>query len=401
MDMHDLSPSARKILNAIRIHSGRSPKELSKSEGFGLTKVFYILEHLTESGFLKRVKGAPSTGRTPSLFQLQEDVCFVLGIEIGTQHLRAVVCNANGLVVGSQRTYEPLGKSRRISIESLRTLCQKAIDSARIRWGDIAGIGLGMTGIVDGNAGKCLFLPNTPDWQNKPVVREVQAKMGIKDTFLLDSVHAMALSESRYGSGRSISNFILLNIGVGLGAGIFIDGRLLKGLHGITGEFGHIYIGESNSMCSCGNYGCIESVASGWALVRRAREAIAGGVVSALTKLTSGKKLIEISDVIDCAKEGDKLALKLIEETAQFLSIGASTLINLLNPQAITIAGGIAEGAGEMFIKPFIRETISKTLPWLQNDVDIRLSGLGEFSAARGAATLALDRIFHYTGTEI
>lgn len=216
----------------------------------------------------------------------------------------------------------------------------------------------------------------------------------IPNVYITDSVRGMALAEMRYGLGRGIDNFVLVNIGVGLGAGIVVNGKVVTGSRGIAGEIGHIYVGESNGICCCGNHGCLESIASGWALSRQVAKAVDKGVVTSINSGSTADGTDLISDVIDAAKSGDKFALNMLDEAADYISIGISALINLLSPQRIIIGGGLAEGAGSLLLDPLIRKTKARSLPWVQSDIDMRLSELGHYSAARGAATLAMDRVF-------
>lgn len=162
----------------------------------------------------------------------------------------------------------------------------------------------------------------------------------------------------------------------------------------IMGEIGHTYVGESNEMCVYGNYGCLESIASGWAIVKKAKKAIASGVFTFMGALVSREDFIQIPDITNAATEGDKLAVNLIEETAAHLAAGISTLINLLNPEAIIIAFGFATRAGDLLVKPLLNGIKAKTLPWIRDDINIIQSELGEYIAARGAATIAQDKSF-------
>jgi N-acetylglucosamine repressor len=222
----------------------------------------------------------------------------------------------------------------------------------------------------------------------------LQEATGITNVSITDSARCMALAESRYGLGRGIKNFTIVAIGVGLGAGIVIDGKILSGSRGIAGELGHIYVGESASLCCCGNHGCLESLASGWALSRQVSEAMNTGVVTSIERPVEGQGDGLIQSVIEAAKAGDKFAVNMLDEMTDYLSTGISTLINLLSPERIIICGGLAEGAGNLLMRPLIHRTYARSLPWLQKDIDIRLSTLGEYSAAWGAATYAMDKLF-------
>ncbi len=392
--MKKLSAGERKVLNLIRMHGLLSRAQISEYTETSLTKIAYIADQLDQKELVEKIKGISSGGRSPKLLQVRDNLCFALGIEIGTQHLRTVIINANGKILGNAKIYEPLQEKRTISIQALQELAHQALQAANLSWGDITGVGIGITGFVDENSGVCLFLANVSEWQNLPVVQKLQEVAGVQDVFLTDSVRGMALVESRYGLCREFSNFIVIDVGVGLGAGIVIDKKVLTGSRGVVGEFGHMYIGGTNEICVCGNYGCLESIASGWAIVRRAKEAIERGVVTSMHDYIAPERSIQISDIIHVAKNGDKFALNLLEETANYLSLGLSMLINLLNPQMIVVTGGLAKGAGDLLMNPLRSGVRAKTLPWLQQDIHIRLSELGEYSAARGAATLALDKTF-------
>lgn len=392
--MKKLSPAERKVLNLIRVHGLLSRAQILQYTETSMTKIAYITEQLDQKGLVEKIKGTSSGGRSPNLLQVRNDLCFALGVEIGTQYLRAVIINANGDILGHAKIYEALQEKRNIAVQDLHELAFQALQAANVSWDAITGVGVGITGIVDENRGICLFLPNAPEWQNMPVVETFRETTGLQEIYVTDSVRGMAVSEGRYGACREVSNFIVIGVGVGLGAGIVIDKKILTGSRGVMGEFGHMYIGGTNEICVCGNYGCLESLASGWAVVRRAKEAIERGVVTSMHDYIDSEKSIQISDIIHVAKNGDKFAINLLEETANYLSLGFSMLINLLNPQMIVIAGGLAEGAGDLLMQPLVRGVRAKTLPWLQQDIHIRLSELGEYSAARGAATLAMDKTF-------
>lgn len=392
--MKKLSTAERRILNTIRKHGLLSRAQVAQFTETSLTKIASIVEQLDKQDLIKQSKGASSGGRSPNLLHVRHDLCYTLGVEVGTQHVRVIVMNAGGDISGQTKQYEPLGQQRTVSLQNLRELAQQALRSANLAWDDVAGIGIGVTGFVDDRTGHCLFLPNAPDWRNLPVVENLQAMTGIQHIFITDSARGMAISEQRYGCCRETSNFIVIEAGVGLGAGIVIGGEILTGSRGIVGEFGHMYIGDTREICVCGNYGCLESIASGWAIVRRAKAAVERGVVTSMLDYVAPGQDIQIPAILQAAKEQDKLAVNLLEETANYLSLGISMLINLLDPQAIVMTGGLVDGAGDLLMQPLISSVRAKTLPWLQQDIHIRQSQLDEYSAARGAATLAMDRTF-------
>ncbi len=382
------------LLDALRLHGALTRAQLSRLTGASLTKVTDAARELVSAGLVDEHEGESSGGRRPSVLAIRSDLCYCLGVDAGTQNLRAVVLDTAGGVVASAQRQEPLRSTRTLSIDDVVALVGEVSERSGVPRELINGIGIGLTGIVDEVGGTCLFMPNAPSWRDLPVVRRLQDACTVANVRLTDSVRGMALAEARYGLGRGMTSFIVVNIGVGLGAGIVVDGRVLTGSRGIAGEIGHIYVGDSNDICCCGNRGCLESIASGWALSRRVTRAMGSGVVTSIASESTPEATAQISDLISAAKTGDKFAVNLLDEAADYLSIGISALVNLLSPQRIIIGGGLAEGAGDLLMDPLVRKTRARSLPWVQTDIDIRLSELGEYSAARGAATMAMDAVF-------
>jgi len=320
--------------------------EISKLAGISVTKVADATKNLDKKGFLQKRVGSSSGGRKPNLLKIKDDISFSMGIEIGTQNTRVVVTNVNGDIISDIKQCEPLKEKRTITLADIVKLGERTLKTINFKWQNLSSIGVGITGVIDEQNGKVLLLPNAPHWQNLEIVKGLKKETGVNNIYLTDNVRAMALSENRYGSGREFKNFILFYIGAELLTG--------SGEKGIVGEIGHIYAGQNNEMCVCGNYGCLESIASGWAIVKKAKKAIASGVFTSMGALVSREDSIQIPDITNAALEGDKLAVNLIEETAAHLAVGISTLINLLNPEAIIIAGGFATRAGDLLVKPLL-----------------------------------------------
>ena len=204
----------------------------------------------------------------------------------------------------------------------------------------------------------------------------------------------MALAEHWSGVARGIDNFIFVNVGVGIGCAIFIHGKLYRGVGGIAGEFGHITIDETGPRCNCGNYGCLETLASGPAISSRARQAIEEGVVSLIEKLAEGNlKDITTETVVEATKRGDKLAFNIMEKTGEYLGIGIADMINIFNPELIVIGAGVSQ-AGDILLKPLKRTVKARALQLSSSMVDIKVSQLGDSAGALGAAIMVLKDIF-------
>jgi len=388
-----LRQSEKNILDLIRINSSLRRIQISRLAGISLAKVAFITNSLRENGFIDVKEGKSSGGRKPKIFKIKNDLFYAMGIEINMQYIRISITNANGEIIGKKERYEGLKNRGNIAYQDIIKLGEEAIESVGFTWKDISVVGIGVVGIIDEKQGKILFLQNAPKWKNFEINKYFTGETGVKKVFLTESVKAMALAESRIGAGKEFTDFILFYIGVGLGTGIIIDRNLLKSSKGVVGEIGHIYVGEENEMCMCGNYGCLETKASGWAIIKKAKKAIKNGVYTSISDHNDSQEL-QITDITDAAKNGDKLAINLLEETAHYLSIGISTLINLLDPQAVMIAGDVVLNAGDILLEPLINGIKSRTLPWLHKDICIMKTGQDKYNASRGTAILAIDKFF-------
>ena len=228
-----------------------------------------------------------------------------------------------------------------------------------------------------------------------PVKSLLEREFGV-DVSIDDSSRAMALAEHWCGVAQGVDNFIFINVGVGVGSGIFTHGKIYRGIGGIAGEFGHMTIKEKGPRCNCGNYGCLETLASGPAIVRRARQALEEGVVSEIERLCRGDfNCITPQMVVEAARGGDKLAFNLMEKTGEYLGIGIANLINIFNPELIVIGAGVSR-AGDLLLNSLRRTVKARTLQQSFRMVQIKTSTLNEFGGAIGGAILILKSIFEY-----
>ncbi|MBE3577946.1 MAG: ROK family protein [Limnochordales bacterium] len=183
-------------------------------------------------------------------------------------------------------------------------------------------------------------------------------------------------------------------MGSAIGAGLILDGQLYYGANETAGEIGHIRVTEDGPQCSCGNYGCLEAVASGRAIARKAARLLKQGYPFAhLPHLIDSPDNVTAADVARAAAAGDVEALRIIHEAARYIGIAVSFLVNTLNPERIVIGGGVSR-AGEMLLGP-IRETVlTHAMPVARNRVQIVAGRLGSDAGPLGAAALVMDRLF-------
>ncbi|MFZ3129950.1 MAG: ROK family protein [Desulfosporosinus sp.] len=253
-------------------------------------------------------------------------------------------------------------------------------------------IGVGMHGLVDTEHGISIFAPNLK-------LRNIPLKSLLEEEFRLpvemeNDVRALALGESWFGQGQGIANFICINIGNGLGAGIVLDYKLYEGSSFTAGEIGHTTIDINGPECTCGNHGCLQALAAGPAIALHARNRILRGEFSIFNEWTRAH-LDEITAkmVHEAAEQGDELGIGVLADTGRYLGIGITNQLNTLNPSRIILTGGVSR-AGH-FVLDTLKETVAKrALETPARAVSIVTSQMGEDANAIGALTLALRRIF-------
>jgi len=389
--------TALHILNIIRKNAPISRIDIARISGLSAATVTKFVNRLIDSGFLKEDGYYHSRGgRRPVLLRLEPSSGFAVGVDLGGENLRVAVVNMEADPVWKVSLLTQAEQGREKVFQRLTNTISEVLEKTDIPRDKIKGIGIGISGLIDSQKGVSLFCPNLPGWENVPLKKMIEDEFGLP-CVVDDSSRAMALAEHWCGAAQDVDDFILVNVGVGVGCGIFTHGRLYRGVGGIAGEFGHMTIKEKGPRCNCGNRGCLETLASGPAIARRAREALDEGVVSEIRKLC-GNNLAAITPpmIVEAAKKGDKLAFNLIEKTGEYLGIGIANLINIFNPELVVIGAGISR-AGDLLLEPLKRTVRARALQQAYRMVEIKKSSLDEFGGAIGGAILILRNIFEYS----
>jgi glucokinase len=307
------------------------------------------------------------------------------GVDIGGTKVLSVCLDAEGLIVGQDlcATEAERGPEAVVKVvaASLRTAAQGR---------ELAGIGISMAGILDPKRGVVSIAPNLPGWRDVPLVRLVGERLGLP-VALENDANAAALAEHRLGAGRGATNMILVTIGTGLGAGLVLNGRLYSGASGAAGEVGHMQLDPDGPPCSCGRRGCLEALAAGWALARRATEIIGrepGGLLTHMAAKAGGEPDARLLE--DAANAGDASAAAAIDAAGRALGAGLANLVNLLNPEVIVIGGGLRK-LGDRYLGP--AQEVMRREAFAQSVADVRVveAGLGDEAPAIGAALLAQE----------
>jgi glucokinase len=252
------------------------------------------------------------------------------------------------------------------------------------------GIGVGVAGQIDPRQGKVLFAPNL-GWRNVPLRKELNQALRLP-VVVLNDVRAATWGEWLYGSGKGVDDLICLFIGTGIGGGVVSNGKVLTGSNNSAGELGHIIIDLHGPPCNCGNRGCLEAFAGGWAIARQAQHAVTSDPTAgaSLLKLANGQlKAITAEMVTQAAQAGDFLSRNLMDQVTEALVAGVASLVNALNPRHFIVGGGVIEGQPEL-VKKIAQGVYARALKAATASLQILPAKLKGNAGVIGAAALAI-----------
>jgi glucokinase len=308
-----------------------------------------------------------------------------IGIDLGGTQLRAAVVNrAGGIVCRAAVPTDVPGGPKSI-VGQMMQLCDRiGVDRHQQR---ISGVGVSAPGPLDSESGTIIAIPTLPGWEEFPLATTLARELGLPVVAENDGI-AAANGEWKFGSARELRHFVYVTVSTGIGGGVVVDGRLLHGRRGLACHVGHMVIAPDGPLCSCGARGCFEALASGSALRRAGREALAAEPASALAReYQSGA--ITARDIVDAARKRDRLALALLEREASWLGIGFADLAHLYSPQAIVMGGGVSQ-AFDLFHPKIAAAFCASAMPPFR-DVRIVAAICGDNAGLAGAAALARE----------
>lgn len=378
------------LLDLIRTEKALSRADLSKATGLSATAAGAIVSSLIDKGYIHEVgTGESKGGRKPVLLELKPDSYYSIGLDVDIDSISYILTDITGRIV-----YE--GVSELVShtpdaVVSKAEGCIKEIVSKRsIGMGKLLGIGISVPGMVGAETHSILLAPNL-NWNDVELGPMLRARLELP-VYIENEAMASAICENWIGACQGISNFVCVNIKSGIGAGIFTGGRLYRGAGGSAGEVGHIVVDERGPKCGCGNYGCLETIASTGRLVEAARRLVRQGVVSSLNEFTDADN-IHLDHIIDAARTGDEAARSLLNEAARYIGIALSNLVNTLNPSKIVLGKDFVK-YGDL-VMDMLRSVIdNKALKRPAANVEITVSGIGEKASTLGAAIIPLKVLF-------
>lgn len=348
----------------------------------------------------------------------------VIGIDLGGTQIRAAVLRGAqiqaraAMLTGDDPAPEGV-------LSRIYTTIQQALDEANVTLNEVAGIGVSVPGPLNNHTGVIYTPPNLRALHGISLRDVLREKYGGKPVCVENDANAAALGEYRFGAGRGCENMVYLTVSTGIGGGVIVDGRILEGVNGTAGELGHMTVDWRGERCSCGNIGCLEALASGTAIARRANEAIASAQGVELlafartmlehTTTVPDKRALPTQDlstqpldktfsadpddipegefkmsartVARAAEAGIPVAREIITSAAEALGVGLVNILHIFSPEVIILGGGVVK-MGSMLIEPALKIVQERTMRANLTEARIVLAQLGENAGLIGAGAL-------------
>jgi predicted NBD/HSP70 family sugar kinase len=359
------------ILEHIRLNQPVSRADLSRRSGLQRSTVSQIIEQLIRENLVREgTQGSTARGRRPTLLGLNEDL-IVIAVDIHPRQATVAAVDLSGRLLA--RSVAPL-TSDPVASTRLITDCMLRIKHAMPKK-SIAGIGVSLPGRIDPATQMLHFAPNL-NWPGFDLLGTIEKKMRLPVT-MENAATACLLAELIFGRISGISDAVLVTVSEGVGTGLFAGGRMLSGLHGMAGEFGHVVLDPSGPTCACGRKGCWETFASCRAAIRYYEEFKPQG------------RAISFSELLNLAEEGDVSAVKALEKQAHYIGRGLQPIIAGLSPSVILVAGDVTSAwhrFGGVIQKEADGLTLAGKPPRILPTHD------GDVARLRGAAALVFQR---------
>jgi glucokinase-like ROK family protein len=373
------------VLDIIRRGGRVSRTDLARRSALTKPTVSAIVEDLLarnivhEVGYGKTVGGG---GRRARLLEFNDASAAYLGLRFGVRSTGVGVADARGALRAMREVPSVPGDPERGIADAL-ALVDQVLAEAGVPKDRLQACGVTMAGLVAQSSGVVELAPNL-GWKRVSVRTQLEQALGMP-VVVSNVTAAGALAEGRVGAARGVRSYVWVYVGTGVGAGIVIDGRVFRGHAGYSGEIGHCPVVLDGPQCTCGLRGCLEAVASGWAIRAAAERAVKEGEP---TLLAEPAHPLDARGVADAARAGDAVAQRILANVGSYLGMAISTLVNLIDPEMVVLGGSVMSASDHII--GAVRESMAKhTLHG--ESVNIVPSALGDQAGLIGAVMGAVD----------
>ena len=379
----------RKILTMMSEAIELTVNEISESLNISTPKAGLLLNELVDEKLIMEIgKRSAGPGRKAVLYALRHDNCYFLGVEIKKYKINVALMGFDKKIVKSKLDIPFFYQEAGESLKEVVLIINNFLAELNIERSKIAGVGISVAGRINVRTGEILTIYHFSD---APIKTILEKELDLP-VFLDNDSRTIAYGEFYFGNRRQEKEVLIMNLDYGMAIGIFINGKPVYGASGFAGELSHIPLFENEIICFCGKKGCLETEASGIALIKKIIELMGDGANSILKKVLDKKGFLELEDVLYAVEKGDNLTLQATSIIAEKLGRGLAITINIFNPELIII-GGALSAIGDPLLLPLKNSIIQHSLNIVNADTSVVLSNLHYKAGLLGSCLLVRDKV--------
>ena len=380
----------KKTILRLCIQSGEySIAALSEQINTSVPTVTKLIGELMDEGFMIELgKSGTSGGRRPSIYGLNPEAGYFIGLDIRHTHASIAVTDFKGGLVCFEDNIPFILEIDEACLHTISKNIRDFFVEHDLDWNRVLGMGISVAGRVNPKTGYSNLYSFDPD---RPINKILSEDLDIPVVIENDS-RAMTYGEYLSGVVKKERNVLFVNVSWGLGMGMILDGRLYYGTSGYSGEFGHLPLLDNDQICRCGKVGCLETGASGSALVRMISEQLQAGRASSLSRIFKDQGKVNLNDIFKAVQEEDILTIETIEKIGANLGRGLAGLINVFNPQLVVLGGKVAMAGDYLLLA--VRSAVKRHAQTIANqDTAIKFSKLRNQAAPIGDCMLSRSHL--------
>ncbi len=381
------------VLELLRREGPMSRTAIARATRLTPPTCFSIVEELVASDLARYVaRSRSSMGRPRAIFQFNSSAAYSLGVDLSGTSFVGVLIDLSAKVLETRRMARPHPPEVAAVIERIASFVREMQSSPQVDPSKLGGLGVAIPALLETGSGHVITSTNL-NWHSVPFARLLEEAVGLK-VYLENTPRSIALCERWFGAAKEAENLLCVNIGMGIGMGLIVDGKLYVGDHAQSGELGHTTAVPDGAPCRCGGRGCLEAEAAGGAILRNAVEALQRGQTSSLLGMVDGDPgRVTLDMVVEAADEGDPLASGVVRSAARLIGTAVRNAVTLLDPTMVVLSGSlvhssrllfqtVAEGVQDRPLRPMQR---GGPMPVVRGQ-------LGSLAGAVGAAGLVHQR---------
>jgi glucokinase-like ROK family protein len=375
------------VLNCVREHGPIARAAIARLTGLSRTTVGNIMDALLADELVREGETQSATsagGRPATLVHFNASAGYIIGVDMGRSHLTILLTDLASHLVARRSGPFSTDLGSDVCLTQIVDTLNTFLSEQGVAWSRVVGLCIGIPAPLDTHLHRLYSPPRMPGWHGAEVMKFLRQRLAVP-VYVENDANLGALGESRYGAGRGVTDLAYVKIGTGIGGGLVVGGQVYHGSRGSAGEIGHVAIDKGGPICTCGNRGCLEAVASADAIVAEA--------AAASSLQDGGTPNPDIADVVQAALLGDAACRAAIQRAGEHIGVALANLVNLANPSLILVDGAVAR-AGDLLLDPIRRAVASRSLAVASRHTRIAVGELGDNAIALGGVATVLDAAF-------